>query len=71
LLEAGRRRVNHGPRSGGGVRQQRPTLPVLSITGYFAGAARRSELLGAGMDMISKPFTVETIARKVREMIAD
>jgi PAS domain S-box-containing protein len=50
------------------ARQSRPSLPVLFITGYAAGAARRSEFLGSGMDMISKPFAVDALALKVREM---
>jgi hypothetical protein len=56
--------------AGEGGRQSRPTLPVLFITGYAAGAARRSEMLGPGMDMITKPFAVEALAQKISEMIA-
>jgi PAS domain S-box-containing protein len=52
------------------ARQSRPVLPVLFITGYAAGAARRSDMLGPGMDMISKPFAVEALAEKVRDMIS-
>jgi CheY-like chemotaxis protein len=51
------------------ARRRRPDLPVLFITGYAAGAARRSEVLGPGMEMISKPFAVEALAQKVREML--
>ncbi|WP_374471173.1 PAS domain S-box protein [Phenylobacterium sp.] len=51
------------------ARQRRPDLPVLFITGYAAGAARRAEFLGPSMEMISKPFAMEALAHKVREMI--
>ena len=51
------------------ARVTRPQLPVLFITGYASGAARRSEFLGSGMEMITKPFAVEALALKVREML--
>jgi PAS domain S-box-containing protein len=51
------------------ARQRRPDLPVLFITGYAAGAARRSDILGPGMEMISKPFAMDALAVKIREMI--
>ncbi|RAK58253.1 hybrid sensor histidine kinase/response regulator [Phenylobacterium deserti] len=51
------------------ARQSRPDLPVLFITGYAAGAARRSEFLAPGMEMISKPFAVDALALKIRAMI--
>ncbi|MCR5874536.1 PAS domain S-box protein [Phenylobacterium sp. J426] len=51
------------------AREARPDLPVLFMTGYAAGAARRSEFLGPGMEMISKPFAMDALAQKIREMI--
>jgi PAS domain S-box-containing protein len=50
-------------------RQYRPDLKVLFITGYTEKAAVRSEFLGANMQMLGKPFTVETLAAKIRQMI--
>ena len=51
------------------AREQRPELPVLFMTGYAAAAARRSEFLGPRMEMISKPFVIDALAVKIREMI--
>jgi len=51
------------------ARQSRPELKILFITGYAANATVRSEFLGAGMEMISKPFALELLAVKVREML--
>jgi CheY-like chemotaxis protein len=51
------------------ARESRPQLPVLFMTGYAAGAARRSEFLGADMEMISKPFAIDGLAQKVCEMM--
>ncbi|MET0407796.1 MAG: PAS domain-containing protein [Hyphomicrobium sp.] len=50
-------------------RQYCPDLKVLLITGYTEKAAVRSEFLGPDMQMLSKPFTVETLSAKIREMI--
>jgi CheY-like chemotaxis protein len=51
------------------AREKRPELPVLFMTGYAAAAARRSEFLGPKMEMISKPFVIDALAVKIREMI--
>jgi PAS domain S-box-containing protein len=51
------------------ARRQRPDLRVLFITAYAQNAAVRSEFLSEGMDMIFKPFAVEDVAAKVREII--
>lgn len=50
-------------------RQHRPELKVLFITGYAEKAAVRSEFLGPDMQMLSKPFTVEALSEKIRQMI--
>ena len=52
------------------VRDRLPGLKVLFVTGYAEGAAVRSGFLDAGMDMISKPFAIDALATKIREMLA-
>ena len=51
------------------ARQHRPTLKVLFITGYAEQAAS-SGFLDIGMDMISKPFSIDHLATRVRDMLA-
>jgi len=51
------------------AREQRPTLPVLFVTGYAERATERREFLGPGMQMITKPFAMEALAAKVKEII--
>jgi PAS domain S-box-containing protein len=51
------------------ARQQRPALKVLFITGYAEKAAIRSDFVGEGMDLLTKPFAVDHFAAKIREMI--
>ena len=50
-------------------RQKRPALPVLFMTGYAQNAAARSEFLAPGMEMISKPFSMDEMAAKIRDML--
>jgi PAS domain S-box-containing protein len=52
------------------VRQTRPDLPVLFMTGYAAMAASRADFLAPAMDMIAKPFAVEVLANKIQSMLA-
>uniref|UniRef100_UPI00218214DB hybrid sensor histidine kinase/response regulator n=1 Tax=Pseudomonas chlororaphis TaxID=587753 RepID=UPI00218214DB len=51
------------------ARQQRPELKVLFMTGYAETAAERQGFLDAGMDLIAKPFSIEALAQKIRQMI--
>ncbi len=51
------------------ARQQRPGLRVLFMTGYTQAAAMRGGFLETGMEMITKPFTVDALATRVREML--
>ncbi len=51
------------------ARQARPDLRVLFITGYAQNAAVRGGFLGPGMEMLTKPFALDTLAAKIREMI--
>jgi signal transduction histidine kinase/CheY-like chemotaxis protein len=50
------------------VRESRPDLPVLFTTGYAPDAVLRSGL-DAGVGFISKPFTVEQLAHRVRAVL--
>jgi PAS domain S-box-containing protein len=49
----------------------RPSLKVLFITGYAATAASRSDFLAPGMQMITKPFAIDDLAQKVREILTN
>ncbi|MFC1456607.1 PAS domain-containing protein [Microvirga arabica] len=51
------------------AREHRPDLKVLFITGYAENAAVASGFLEQGMEMITKPFAVEALAIRIREMI--
>jgi PAS domain S-box-containing protein len=51
------------------ARQNRPTLPVLFVTGYAANASVRGDFLGPGMDMVAKPFAMDQLATKIRDML--
>ena len=51
------------------ARQQRPELPVLFITGYAPNAEVRGEFLAPGMDMLAKPFSIEALGTKVRQLL--
>jgi PAS domain S-box-containing protein len=51
------------------ARETRPGLKVLFITGYAENAALASGFLEPGMEMITKPFPVDALAQRIREMI--
>jgi PAS domain S-box-containing protein len=52
------------------AREHRPNLQVLFVTGYTEHATERGRFLAPGMQMITKPFTLDALANKIREMIA-
>ena len=51
------------------ARQVRADLPVLFMTGYAEYARNKSEFLGPGMQMISKPFSLDDLVQKLRAMV--
>jgi PAS domain S-box-containing protein len=51
-----------------GGRSTRPELKVLFMTGYAENAAGKA-FLGRGMEIITKPFATEVLARRIRAMI--
>jgi len=51
------------------ARERRPDLKVLFMTGYAENAALSRGFLEPGMQMITKPFAMEDLATRIREMI--
>ena len=51
------------------ARERRPGLKVLFMTGYAENAAIASGFLGSGMALITKPFAMEALAVRIRDMI--
>lgn len=49
----------------------RPDLKILFITGYAENAVFGNGLLQPGMQLLTKPFTMETLSRRVRESLQD
>jgi CheY-like chemotaxis protein len=47
----------------------RPRIKVLYMSGYTDNAIVHHGVLETGMDFIQKPFAVDTLARKVREVL--
>jgi PAS domain S-box-containing protein len=52
------------------ARVGRPDLKVLFITGYAENAVVGNGHLDAGMAILTKPFVMDALAEKIREMIA-
>jgi PAS domain S-box-containing protein len=52
------------------ARVDRPTLKILFITGYAENAALSEHHLRAGVHVLTKPFSLETLAARVTEIIA-
>jgi PAS domain S-box-containing protein len=50
-------------------RALRPGLKVLFMTGYAENAAMAAGFLEPGMQMITKPFAMEALASKIKDMI--
>jgi CheY-like chemotaxis protein len=50
------------------ARQHRPELKVLFVTGYAEHATTRTGFLAPGMDIVIKPFALDALAVKIREM---
>ena len=51
------------------IRECRPEMPVLFITGYAENAQNRQEFLAEGMGMLPKPFSLNELLRAVRQSL--
>jgi DNA-binding response OmpR family regulator len=49
---------------------QRPDLKILFTTGHTRDTVIRNETLDSGANLIGKPFTIEQLAVKLREVLA-
>jgi DNA-binding response OmpR family regulator len=52
------------------ARLVRPDLKILFMTGYAENAAMAGGFLEPGMELITKPFPIDSLAAKVRLMLA-
>jgi CheY-like chemotaxis protein len=53
------------------ARERRPGLKVLFITGFAENATLANGFLEPGMEMITKPFAMDALAAKIRQMIEE
>jgi CheY-like chemotaxis protein len=51
------------------ARRDRPDLKVLFITGYAENAALNHGHLAPGMQVLTKPFVLDTLAARIRSLI--
>lgn len=51
------------------IRVQRQELPVLFVTGYAENAVLNHGHLERGMQVLTKPFAADVLARRVRELV--
>jgi two-component system cell cycle sensor histidine kinase/response regulator CckA len=58
-----------GPQLADRLRERRPELKVLFVSGYTDDAIVRHGILEPGIAFLQKPFTPEALARKVREVL--
>ena len=51
------------------ARASRPALPVLFITGYAEHAVIGSDSLESGMEVLTKPFSLDSLSRRIDAML--
>jgi CheY-like chemotaxis protein len=52
------------------ARESRPDLRILFITGYAESVAIADGFLQPGMEMITKPFDLDNLSRRIRAMLS-
>jgi PAS domain S-box-containing protein len=52
------------------VLKRRPGLPILFTTGFTRNAVVHNGVLDPGVNFLSKPFTLQQLAEKIREVLA-
>jgi PAS domain S-box-containing protein len=51
------------------ARRHRPNLKILFVTGYAEHATGQTPFLAPGMEMMTKPFALDALALKIRNML--
>lgn len=51
------------------VKEKRPGVKVLYTTGYTRNAIVHNGMLDPGTNLLTKPFSIEELARKVRRLL--
>lgn len=51
------------------ARRHRPELKILLITGYAENAAVRTDSLPRDTQILAKPFTLDVLSAKIRELL--
>ena len=59
----------NGSRLAREARSRLPNLKVLYTTGYARNAIVHNGLLDADVQLLPKPFTVDTLGRKIRDVL--
>jgi CheY-like chemotaxis protein len=54
-----------------GARAHRASLKILFMTGYAESVATANGFLKPGMELITKPFAMDTLTTRIRKMIKD
>jgi PAS domain S-box-containing protein len=60
----------NGRQLAGFARAHRPDLSILFVTGYAEHVTGGDDFLEPGMGLVTKPFTLDALAFKIREMLA-
>jgi CheY-like chemotaxis protein len=55
-----------GPELAEALRQRRPGVPVLYMSGYTANAVAQEGVRDASVRLLQKPFTNDSLARAIR-----
>ena len=50
------------------ARQRWPALPILFLTGYASGDAMHPEFQAPGMQLMTKPFAIDDLARRIGQL---
>jgi DNA-binding NtrC family response regulator len=58
-----------GPQLSRHLVEQRPTLKVIYMSGYTEDAIVQHGVLKPGIAFLHKPFTFDTLGRKIREVL--
>jgi CheY-like chemotaxis protein len=70
ITDVGLPGMMNGRQMADAARVARPELKVLFITGYAETALLDNGQLGPDMAILTKPFSIDTMAQRVRDMVA-